>query len=58
MINKREYKTPLAEITKFECADVITASQQLSDKPTSSVSGKQYIKVGNPVSWNESFGKN
>ena len=53
MINKREYKTPLAEITKFECADVITVSK-LSEKPKTEVGDKTYVSVGH-YSWADGF---
>ncbi len=58
MINKREYKTPLAEITEFECADVITASNDLIKAPKSGVTdGKTYVRVG-ASSWVDGFGNN
>ena len=53
MINKKEYKTPLAEITEFECADVITVSK-LSEKPSTEVGDRNYVSVGQS-SWAKGF---
>ena len=52
----KEYKAPRAQVTEFECADVITASMQardLYDTPNGAgVSGK-YVKAGSVMSWND-----
>ena len=56
MINKREYKTPNAEITVFECADVITTSLKI--KPDSAApEGKSYIHL-HSAQWNDGFKQN
>lgn len=56
MINKKEYKAPLAEITEFECADIITISE-LSKSPTLESSGREYVSVGQS-SWSTGFDQN
>ena len=51
MINKREYKTPNAEITVFECADVITTSLRTTPEGVE-VGGKTYIQLKS-AQWND-----
>lgn len=54
MINKKEYKRPAAEITSFECVDVITRSMPASlDKTVGSSS--DYVKLESK-SWSDIYG--
>ncbi len=54
-LNKKNYRSPHAEITFFECADVITASRPLKEKPESSTGGS-YVSVGS-ITWKDGFGQ-
>lgn len=54
MRNIKEYKAPTAQITEFECADVITVS--LMTKPENAgPSAKDYVYAGH-IDWNDNFG--
>ena len=49
MRDLREYKAPKAEITKFECADIITASElgtSISGDKRPTTGGTGYVYVG------------
>ncbi len=52
--NEKEYAAPKAEITSFECADVITVSADLKKSPTSATEGKTYVRVGQ-IEWQAGF---
>lgn len=56
MTNKdKMYKSPRAEITEFECEDIITSSgRQLLKRPENSVGSSDYILVQSK-SWSELF---
>ncbi len=59
MRDLREYKVPRAQVTEFECADVITASTEprdMLDKPKG-VSGT-YVQAGSVMSWGDITGGN
>ena len=59
MRSLREYKSPKAEVTVFECEDVITRSS-LADGISSGgdleYGTKKYIKVKNGASWSDIYG--
>ena len=53
--NKKIYSAPSAEITVFECADIITVSgDQLDSRIKSDTRGGSYIKIGG-YSWSNSL---
>lgn len=55
MRDLKEYKAPKAEITKFECADIITASElgtSISGDKRPTTGGTDYVKIGGKK-WNE-----
>ena len=54
MRNIKEYKAPTAQITEFECADVITVSR-LMTKPKTDTGAKDYVYAGH-IDWNDNFG--
>lgn len=53
---KREYKTPAALVTEFECADIITESGPLSETPQGHSGVKTYVKAGS-ITWKEGIGE-
>ncbi len=55
MRNIKEYKAPSAQITEFECADVITVSE-LRKRPTTSSATKDYVYAGSK-NWQSGFGQ-
>ncbi len=55
MRNIKEYKAPTAQITEFECADVITTSLELKKRPDSAKS--DYVYAGH-IDWKSNFGQN
>lgn len=50
----KKYKTPTANITKFECADIITTSEQLRKAPRDYTDPKTYVKAGSST-WSDGF---
>ncbi len=56
MRNIKEYKTPVAEITEFECADIITESAAPLDKAPKGVSDRTYVNAGGK-SWSDIYNK-
>lgn len=53
--NKKQYLTPMAEITEFECEDVITASM-LKTSIESIGSPVQTYKYTSSADWNKVYG--
>ncbi len=51
--SNRKYITPTAQITIYECADVITRSE-LYKTPDGKTSGKSYVSAGS-TSWQSGF---
>ncbi len=57
MRSLREYKSPKAEVTVFECEDIITKSLANSVGESGlEHSAKSYVKVGNGASWSDIYG--
>ena len=56
MRNIKAYKTPVAEITEFECADIITESAAPLDKAPKGVSDRTYVNAGGK-SWSDIYNK-
>ncbi len=55
ILNKKNYKEPCAQITSFECADIITASElgtSISGDKKPITGGTGYVFVGGK-SWND-----
>ena len=53
--NKNGYKAPKAEITVFECSDVITVSRTLYKMPENQDS-KSYVSAGS-TTWRSGLGQ-
>ena len=53
MRNVKEYKAPKAEVTQFECADVITTSNILKKSITGS--GNDYVKIEGGKDWSKIY---
>ena len=53
----KEYKAPKAEITLFECEDVITKSlaNSISGSGDLEHNVNSYVKVGNGASWSDIY---
>ena len=51
----KKYKAPKAEVTRFECEDIITRSldNSISGGSTKYDSATKYVKVGQSVSWDD-----
>ena len=61
MRSLREYKSPKAEVTVFECEDIITRSLATSIGGSDELvydKAKSYVKVGIGASWGEIYGGN
>ena len=58
MRDKKEYKAPLAQVTEFECADVITTSGVLDTSINGrNPGGTEYVNIGGR-SWSDIKGGN
>lgn len=54
MRDLKEYKAPLAQVTEFECADIITESAQPLKKSITDDAGKTYVHTSN-AKWGEIY---
>ncbi len=57
MRDKKEYKAPLAQVTEFECADVITDSlaTSVSEGKLEHDKAKSYVNIG-AKKWSDIYG--
>ncbi len=60
MRSLREYKSPKAEVTVFECEDIITRSlaNSLNERDELAHSAKSYVRIESGASWGEIYGGN